>query len=116
MGGRAPEVTDPRGRFVAGFFQDTLGPFLAETRLQERPEGKKLVVHLDADLYTSTLYVLTHLSATNVLRPGDVLLFDEFGVPMHEFKAFAEWAAAYRVRADVIGQANDWLQVTFRLA
>ncbi len=115
MGGRVPDVEDPRARFVAGFFQDTLSSFLLETRLGERAKEKKLVVHLDADLYSSTLYVLTRLASAGALRPGDVLLFDEFGVPMHEFKAFTEFAAAYRVRFAVLGQANDWLQAAFRL-
>lgn len=114
-GGQAPAVDDPRARFVAGFFQDTLSSFLAEARLDERPETKKLVVHLDADLFSSTLYVLTRLHSAGVFRAGDVLFFDEFGVPMHEFKAFTEFVAAYRVRYRVLGQANDWLQAAFRL-
>jgi O-methyltransferase len=112
-GGRVPEVDDPRARFVAGFFQDTLGPFLAASGLAARPAGRRLVVHLDADLYSSTLFVLTRLAP--LLRPGDVLLFDEFGVPMHEFKAWTEFVAAYRVRYALLGQANDWLQTAFRL-
>jgi hypothetical protein len=111
--GRPPETGDPRARFVAGLFQDTLGPFLAETDPGARPAGRRLVVHLDADLYSSTLFVLTRLAP--VLRPGDVLLFDEFGVPMHEFKAFTEFVQAYGVRYTVLGQANDFLQLALRL-
>jgi hypothetical protein len=112
-GGRVPDVDDPRARFVAGFFQDTLGPFLDEARLEHREGGRRLVVHLDADLYSSTMFVLSRLAPS--LRAGDVLLFDEFGVPTHEFKAWVEFVAAYRVRATLLGQANDWLQVAFRL-
>lgn len=112
-GGRVPEVDDPRARFVSGFFQDTLGPFIEESGLGERDAGRRLVVHLDADLYSSTLFVLTRLAPH--LRPGDVLLFDEFGVPMHEFKAWTEFVAAYRVEATLLGQANTWLQTAFRV-
>jgi O-methyltransferase len=112
-GGRVPMIDDPRARFVAGFFQDTLGPFLGEASLDQRAAGRRLVVHLDADLYSSTLFVLTRLAP--ILRAGDVLLFDEFGVPMHEFKAWVEFVAAYQVRATLLGQANDWLQVAFRI-
>lgn len=111
--GSVPETDDPRAQFVAGFFQKTLGPFLEEAILTARDPNRKLVVHLDADLYTSTLYVLTQLAP--VLRPGDILLFDEFGVPMHEFKAFTEFAEAYMVGYEVLGQANDFLQVAIKL-
>jgi hypothetical protein len=68
---------------------------------------------MDADLYSSTLFVLTRLAP--VMRPGDVILFDEFGVPMHEFRAWMDFVSAYRVEATLLGQANDWLQVAFRL-
>jgi hypothetical protein len=112
-GGKLPEVSDARGTFIAGFFQDTLGPFLADGALGRRPTGRPLVVHLDADLYSSTLYVLTRLAPS--LRAGDILLFDEFGVPMHEFRAWTDFVAAYRVQATLLGQANDWLQTAFRV-
>ena len=111
--GSVPETDDPRAQFVAGFFQKTLGPFLGGANLGKRDPNRKLVVHLDADLYTSTLYVLTRLAP--VLRPGDILLFDEFGVPMHEFKAFTEFAEAYMLGYEVLGQANDYLQVAIKL-
>ncbi|NNF57934.1 MAG: macrocin O-methyltransferase [Rhodothermaceae bacterium] len=111
--GQVPDVDDPRARFIAGFFQDTLGLFLAESDLTARPAGRRLVIHLDADLYSSTLFVLTRLAP--VLRSGDVLLFDEFGVPMHEFKAFTEFVHAYGIRYTVLGQANDFLQLALKL-
>lgn len=112
-GGAVPEVDDARARFVAGYFQDTLGPYLEASGMARRDGNTRLVIHLDADLYSSTLFVLTRLAP--VLRAGDLLLFDEFGVPMHEFRAWTDFVAAYRVRATLLGQANDWLQVAFRL-
>ena len=112
-GGKVPEISDPRATFVSGYFQDTLGPFLADGALGRRAGGRRLVVHLDADLYSSTLFVLTRLAPA--LREGDVLLFDEFGVPMHEFRAWTDFVAAYRVQATLLGQANDWLQTAFRI-
>ena len=106
--GAPPETDDPRVRFEAGLFQDTLSAFLERAPL----DGRK-VIHLDADLYSSTLYVLTRLAP--VLAPGDVLLFDEFGVPTHEFRAFTDFASAYRVRYAVLGAVNNYLQVALRL-
>ena len=111
--GRVPDIGDSRGRFVAGFFQETLGPFLEGSGLADRPEGRRLVLHMDADLYSSTLFALTRLAP--LVRPGDLVLFDEFGVPMHEFKAWMEFSAAYQVDATLLAQANDWLQTAFRI-
>ena len=113
-GGVPPDVDDDRASFRVGFFQDTLGPFLAEHGREHagehaREHGRRLVVHLDADLYASTLFVLTRLAP--VLRPGTLLLFDEFAVPLHEFKAFTEFAHAYDVRVRVVGEANRWMQM-----
>lgn len=108
-GGAFPDVGgDPRCRFEAGLFQDTLPPFL-ETYA---PTRRKLV-HIDADLYSSTLFVLTRLAP--YLRPGDILLFDEFGVPTHEFRAFTDFEAAYRVAYELVGAVNNYLQVALKL-
>lgn len=112
-GGSVLETDDPRAQFVVGYFQKTLHPFLGAANLRERDANRKLVVHLDADLYSSTLYVLTQLAP--VLRASDILLFDEFGVPMHEFKAFTEVADAFMLGYEVVGQANDYLQVAIKL-
>jgi len=68
---------------------------------------------MDADLYTSTLFVLTSLS--HILEKGDILIFDEFNVPMHEFKAFSEWTASYYIKYEVIGAVNNFYQVAIRI-
>jgi hypothetical protein len=73
------------------------------------PENRK-VIHLDADLYSSTLFILTTLYP--YLKSGDILFFDEFSVPMHEFKAFTEWTNAFYVEYEVLGSVNNF----FRLA
>lgn len=54
--GLLPSVNDGRCFFVKGLFQNTLGEWLKSANLSRR-----LVVHLDADLYSSTSYVLTKL-------------------------------------------------------
>ncbi|NJO86947.1 MAG: class I SAM-dependent methyltransferase [Lewinella sp.] len=109
-GNAPPVIDDARHQFYQGLFQQTLPPFLANYQ----PEaGRRKVIHLDADLYSSTLFVLTSLSP--FLQPGDVLLFDEFNVPMHEYKAFSEWAEAYYIKYTVLGQVNNYYQVALRL-
>jgi hypothetical protein len=56
--GKAPVVEDDRIKFVPGWFQNTLHESL--TWLQPRLSGRVLV-HFDADIYSSTLFLLTSL-------------------------------------------------------
>lgn len=107
-GGNVPDVSDSRAAFIPGLFQDTLGPFLDEHDLRRR-----LVVHADADLYSSTLFVLTQLHSR--LKPNDIIVFDEFGVPTHEFRAFTDFVASYRLRYTVLGAVNNYLQTAIRV-
>ena len=76
-----PHIVDSRLKFIKGLFQDTLYSFLKDVQL-----NKRLVIHLDADLFSSTLFVLTSLAP--FLKKGDIILFDEFNVPNDEFSAF----------------------------
>lgn len=103
-----PQINDNRHYFYQGLFQQTLIPFLK----QFNPEKRK-VIHLDADLYSSTLYVLTQL--TPYLRSGDIFFFDEFNVPMHEFKAFNEWSQSFYIKYKVLGAVNNFYQVAIIL-
>lgn len=106
--GHPPDIPDARISWHAGLFQDTLPGFLSAVSSERRK-----VIHLDADLYSSTLYVLTMLAP--LLHPGDILLFDEFGVPTHEFRAFTDFASAYRLDYQVLGQVNNYLQVAMKV-
>jgi hypothetical protein len=107
-GGNVPDIPDRRASFIARLFQDTQEPFLNEHDLTRR-----LVIHADADLYSSTLFVLTRLHP--YLKPGDVIVFDEFGVPTHEFRAFSDFVASYRLAYTVLGAVNNYLQVAIRV-
>jgi hypothetical protein len=68
---------------------------------------------MDADLYTSTLFVLTSISP--ILNKGDIIIFDEFNVPMHEFKAFSEWIKAYYIQYEVIAAVNNYYQIAIQI-
>ncbi len=80
--GQAPVLADPRVTFVPGWFEATLPG-------HELPAHDRLVVHLDADLYSSTKTVLAALERHIV--PGTYLLFDEFSDRLHELRAFDEF-------------------------
>ncbi len=107
-GNEPPKIDDSRHKFYQGIFQDTLCDFLESYQVR-----KKKVIHLDADLYSATLFVLA--SMTPYLKKGDILLFDEFNVPLHEFKAFTEWADSFYVKYSVIGEVNNYFQVAIRI-
>jgi hypothetical protein len=84
--GKLPPTNDPRANFIPGLFQETLPAFAAGFQ----PHGR-MVLHLDADLYSSTLFVL--MTMNRHIRPGTVLVFDEF-IAEDEFAAFHHFCKA----------------------
>lgn len=107
-GNEPPKIDDGRCSFYQGLFQKTLDNFLKSYKSE-----KQKVIHMDADIYTATLYVLTTI--TPFLKKGDILLFDEFNVPMHEYKAFTEWVSSFYINYSVIGEINNFYQVAIRI-
>jgi hypothetical protein len=87
-GGIVPPLDDTRGRFVVGWFQDTLYKFLRDFSF-----GQQLVVHVDCDLYSSTLFVLSSLDRH--FSPGTVVVFDDFSSMNHEFAAWLDYRRSY---------------------
>lgn len=106
--GKFPAKSDTRCSFETGLFQETLDRFL-----QTFPCDRRTVVHLDADLYSSTLFVLSRMAPK--LKPGDILFFDEFGVPTHEFRAFTDFVWAYRITYKLLGAVNNYMQVAIKI-
>lgn len=103
--GQFPDVNnDTRCTFISGLFQDSLKPFLTNHTFLNRK-----IIHLDADLYSATLFVLTALYP--FLNKGDIIMFDEFGVPTHEFKAFADFETSFYFKYKVLGAVNNYLQL-----
>ncbi|HEU4716327.1 MAG TPA: class I SAM-dependent methyltransferase [Bacteroidia bacterium] len=107
-GGILPDVSDQRATFHKGLFQQTLPGYL-----QSINDERRKVIHLDADLYTSTLYVLT--SVAPWLKKGDILLFDEFAVPRHEFLAYSEFIQSYYIKTELIAAQNNYYFTAFRI-
>lgn len=87
-GGHAPQIDDARVSFVPGWFNQTLPSAL--NQLLPLPPERQVLVHLDADLYSAALYVLTTLSAR---LSGFPVMFDEFGAG--EGRALKDLLAAY---------------------
>jgi len=110
MEARIPEIEDNRYKFVKGLFQETLHKFIETHDLNN---GKRKIIHLDADLFSSTLFVLTTLAG--YLNEGDILIFDEFNVPNHEFYAFRIFTDTFYIKYELLGAVNNFYQVAFKI-
>ena len=86
--GQLPQEGDPRVSFVAGLFQNTLVDFLRTFEFRNR-----LIIHIDCDLYSSTLFCLATLDRH--MQPGTVVMFDEFYDVLHEFAAYRDYSDAF---------------------
>jgi hypothetical protein len=104
LDGNLPKFNDARVVLHQGWFQDTL-PSVA------LPECERLVIHLDADLYSSTELVLRVLRERIV--PGTILIFDEFCDRFHELKAFDEYIQATGQKFSLLGATSNLEQVAF---
>ena len=92
LGGKIPERLikySKKSLIKVGWFKDTLPKFL-----EEHPDKEIALIHMDADLYSSTKYVLETLIASNKVTKGTIILFDNyFGYPgwkFHEHRAVEE--------------------------
>lgn len=106
VGGRLPRVPG-NVTLHKGWFNKTLPKWCAE-----HPE-KVAFMHIDCDLYSSTVDILENLAAR--LQPGTVIVFDEyFNYPNwenHEYKAWQECTAKHRIAYEYIGFARQQVAV-----
>jgi hypothetical protein len=102
---------DPRAGFLKGIFQDTLPSFLREKG--QLISGKPKLIHLDADLFSSTIFALSQLYP--FLAKGDLILFDEFNVANHEFLAYKIFTESFYVKLKLIGAQNNFYQTAFQV-
>ena len=106
--GHLPETQDSRVTFVPGLFQATLDRTLAQF-----PKDRRWVLHIDSDLYSAALYILTRLH--DHLRPGTIILFDQW-VDIHEYRALHDYCQAYGTRMTLFATMNDrFSKVAFRV-
>jgi O-methyltransferase len=105
------EALDNRAGFVRGIFQESLHPFIESNKalLQSKPK----LIHLDADLFSSTLFVLSQLYP--YLKKGDLIFFDEFNVANHEFLAFKIFTESFYVKMKPVGAVNNFYQTAFEV-
>ena len=105
-----PQIEDKRGKFIKGLFQNTLNSFIEEKRTLLLSDQRR-IIHMDADLYSATFFTLSQLYP--FFKKGDIIMFDEFNVPMHEFKAFKEFTASFYIKLKPIAAVNNFYQTAF---
>ena len=103
-----PVIDDNRIKFYQGLFQQTVPGFLPALN-----KSNKNVIMLDADLYSATLYALTSLAS--FLKKDDIIFFDEFAVPAHEFKAFCDFVQAYYINLQLVAAASNYYFAAFKV-
>ena len=103
--GATPQIDDARVRFFKGWFQDTLPTYKA-------PPHDVLIINLDADLYSSTAYVLSCLR--DLIVSGAYIYFDEFNHRFHELRAFDEFIRETGTKFSLVGATKTLEHVAFR--
>jgi hypothetical protein len=96
-----------------GWFDQTLPKFKEKIQLT-RPIA---LLHVDCDLYSSTVTILNSLKDNIV--PGTVIVFDEYinypGWQLDEFKAWQEHCKKYGVEYEYIGRVSRHQKVAVRV-
>ena len=96
--GKTPFTDDQRIRFIKGWFQNSVPDFIDKLR---NDLNEKLVVHYDADLYSSTIFCLMHVDR---LKKPYLAIFDEF--PGQETRALYNYQQATGANVDFIGSVG----------
>lgn len=102
--GSTPGIDDPRGSFIKGFFNDSLRPFLDTYEPKNR-----MVMHIDADLCSSSLYAM--MTMDPFIKRGTLIVFDDFG-PADEFAALYHYAKACGRQWKVVAARQDLLKLS----
>lgn len=102
VGGKLPRVPG-NVALHKGWFNQSL------PKWREIFPGPVAFMHIDCDLYSSTVDILQNLA--DRMQPGTVIVFDEyFNYPnweRHEFKAWQEFVAKHRIAYEYIGFARQ---------
>jgi O-methyltransferase len=103
--GVAPAFDDERIVLYTGLFQNVLPSYI-------QPESERLIVHMDADLYSSTAFVLQALRSD--FPVGSYILFDEFNFRADELRAFDEFLTATQWTFRMVCATKDFVHVGFK--
>jgi hypothetical protein len=98
-------------QLVVGWFDQTLPRWI---KSNHQPVA---LLHVDCDLYSSTVTILNNLK--HQIVPGTVIVFDEYinypGWQLDEFKAWQEYVAKHKIRYEYIGRVSRHQKVAVRV-
>ena len=103
--GQIPKIDDGRVQFFKGWFEQTLPNY-------QPPPHEALVMNFDADLYSSTVFVLNTMES--IMVPGTYVYFDEFNHQADELRAFDEFIKRTGMKFKVIGVTRNLDNVMFQ--
>jgi hypothetical protein len=101
--GQTPDIADVF--WHKGLFSETFTG-------QEEFLARKLFIMLDADLYSSTKFVLGRI--TKHLKPGDLLYFDDLHIPNQERLALSE-AIVAGLALELVARSDEGRSALFRV-
>lgn len=108
LNGKVPDLPADRIVIHKGWFNETVPPFAASIA------EDLAFLHLDADLYSSTVDVLYPLDER--IAPGTILLFDEYMMNGEddEHRALIDWANHFGRKFEYLWRTR-WMQVAVRV-
>ena len=99
-------------RLHVGWFDQTLPSFA-----QEQGNRPIQLLHVDCDLYSSTVTILDNLK-DNIVS-GTVIVFDEYmnypGWQLDEFRAWQEHVTKYNIKYEYVGRVSKHQKVAVRV-
>jgi hypothetical protein len=106
VGRKPPTIPDARVSFVVGYFDQSLPSF-------QIPPHNQLIIFMDADLYSSTIYVLRRFREDIVV--GTIIIFGQFSDNRnHELKAFQEFREETGMKFELLVIDYSHLYPAFR--
>jgi hypothetical protein len=98
-------------QLIVGWFDQTLPKWI---KSNHQPVA---LLHVDCDLYSSTVTILNNLR--HQIVPGTVIVFDEYinypGWQLDEFRAWQEYVAKHKIRYEYIGRVSRHQKVAVRV-
>ena len=121
--GKIPYVNDARIFFIKGLFQTSLHSFITSILTNDNLtnsnkygidiKNSTLIINMDADLYSSTLYCLTKLDP--IIKSGTIIRFDEFFTLEDECMAFRDYVRAYYKNFEILAANDDGSHTIIRI-
>ncbi|MHB8616310.1 MAG: TylF/MycF/NovP-related O-methyltransferase [Candidatus Acidiferrales bacterium] len=100
-----PQIPDRRVAFFKGRFEETLPNY-------QFVDAPVLVIYLDADLYSSTAFVLKAFK--DHIKVGTIICLDDFWDRHHEQRAFDEFLTETGMAFELIAADYGMRRVAFR--